>query len=172
MKRLELMNLFLLSALLLVKCQQPNTDTMSPTSGMVEVIVTEQPPAPKKPDPPAFKTSHPGTIAVHGVLLVLDPLTVLPDSNDAIFLVPIPSGEGITTIPPFKVGEVPQAEVDEATGEFMFTDILPGQYAVVVLEKGGSQIPARVLDSNSLSILTLKESDRDQTVELGYLRFP
>lgn len=164
MKRLGLFTLCLLVVLLAASCQQ---------GGAANTAVVEQPGGPPTLAPYVFKTSEPNSITVHGRIVVMDPMGFLPDPNDAVFLVPIPSGDqGITTIPEFKVGEVPQAEVDEVTGEFMFTNIQPGQYAVVVLEKSGSQIPVRQLKSDSTVIITIGEADRGQTIELGPLRFP
>ncbi|MEW5871906.1 MAG: hypothetical protein AB1894_21740 [Chloroflexota bacterium] len=149
---------------LLVSCQKTNAVTTSTAAQSV---------GPSTLAPYVFKTSKPGAITVHGKIVVMNPMAWLPDSNDAVFLVPIPSDEqAIMTIPEFKVGEVPQAEVDESTGEFMFTNIEPGQYAVVVLEKSGRQMPVRLLENDSSVIIVLKETDRDQTIELGYLRFP
>ena len=84
----------------------------------------------------------------------------------------MPSGEGTKTIPPFSVGEVPQADVNEITGEFVFTDIQPGRYAVVVLSQSGAQIPARDYEEGNFAIITIVDKDIDRTVELGYLSFP
>ena len=163
MKRVNFL-LCIFCILTLVSCQKANVVTTSTTGQSV---------GPSTLAPYVFKTSQPGAITVHGKLIVMNPMAWLPDSNDAVFLVPIPSDEqAITTIPEFKVGEVPRAEVDESTGEFMFTNIEPGQYAVVVLEKSGRQIPVRLLENDSSAIIVLEETDRDQTIELGYLRFP
>ncbi len=119
--------------------------------------------------PYVFKTSEPGTVTVHGELLAMDPHN-LPDPNDAIFLVPMPDGQ-VTTMPSFVVGEVPQADVDESTGEFMFTNIQPGHYAIMVLTLGNAQIPTRT-EEGSFVIIRVEEEDRDQTIELGYIRIP
>lgn len=114
------------------------------------------------------ETAKPGTAILHGLLLVTDPMISRPDSDDAIFLVPL-AGEGVISIPAFVVGEVPQAEVDETTGEFIFRDIKPGNYAVVVLTVGGSQTPARFYKDNSFAIIRVEESDLGRTIELDYL---
>jgi hypothetical protein len=118
--------------------------------------------------PYLFKTSVPGSATVHGVLLVTDPMQSRPQDDDAIFLVPL-VGEDVMSIPPFKVGEVPQAEVDEVTGEFTFTNIKPGRYAVVVLTVGEAQIPARFYDKDGFAILNVEDSHLDQTIELEYI---
>lgn len=124
--------------------------------------------------PYAFTTtSEAGKITIHGNLIVLDFVLMAPGPNDAIFLVPIGGGEGtISTIPYFTMGEVPQAEVDERTGEFYFTNIEPGQYAVVVLTTGDAQIPVRKWEDSTLAIFRFAEEDRDQTIELGDLTLP
>jgi len=94
----------------------------------------------------------------------------LPDPNDGIFLVPLRDGQ-VTMIPAFTVGEVPQADVDEVTGEFVFTNIESGLYAVVVMTVWNAQIPARTEEGN-LVILRIEETDRNQTIQLGYIRIP
>jgi len=119
-----------------------------------------------------LKKSDPGMITVHGTLLVMDPTVMLPDPNDGIFLVPLSSGDAISTIPPFVVGEVPQADVDERTGEFVFINLQPGKYAVVVLTRAGAQIPARIYEKDSLAIFDLDESHTDKIFEIDYLSLP
>jgi len=98
----------------------------------------------------------------------------LPDPNDAIFMVPIPGSDqgGASSIPSFTVGEVPQAEVDERTGDFVFTNLDPGQYAIVVLTTGRAQIPTRFNKNGNLAIINLQETDRDHTIELENLCLP
>jgi hypothetical protein len=123
-------------------------------------------------EPFAFKTSDSGKITVHGILVVFDLFMMAPDADDGVFLVPIPSGNTISTIPLFKIGEVPQAEVDERTGEFYFTNIEPGRYAVVVLTSADAQVPVRYADDASLAIFTSEEADRDTTIELDIVTLP
>lgn len=102
----------------------------------------------------------------------MDPMLMFPDLDDGIFLVPMDNQvESLTTVPQFVKGNVPQAEVDETTGDFVFTDINPGQYAVVVLTMNGQQVPARILESESLAILTLEEGD-ETIIDLNYLMLP
>jgi hypothetical protein len=121
-------------------------------------------------EPYAFRTSQPGTATLRGFLLVLDPMVLVPGLDDAIYLVPLTDNEGgPSTIPPIERGKVPQADVDERTGEFVFTDIRPGQYAVVIVTTGDSEVPARVYETSNLAIVTIKESDLDKTIDLGHL---
>jgi hypothetical protein len=120
-----------------------------------------------------FKTSEPGLFTIKGELIVKEPFMMAPDPDDGLFLVPMDDPEGnITTVPKFEIGQVPQAEVDEVEGLFAFTDIDPGQYAVVVLTMNGSQIPAKFMESESLAILALEESQPEKIIELGYLFYP
>jgi hypothetical protein len=94
----------------------------------------------------------------------------LPDPDDAIFLVPLPDDQ-VTMIPPINPEDVPQADVNEVTGEFVFTDIEPGLYAIVVLTVTNAQIPARTEEGNFV-IIRVEETDLDKTIELGYIRIP
>lgn len=122
-------------------------------------------------EPYVFQESKAGTVTVHGLLFVADPDQGMPDSNDAIFLVPLPESEGVTMMPNFEIGSVPQADVDERTGEFVFTDIEPGQYIVMVYTIHNSKIPART-EAGSFAIIRVEESDRDQIIEVNYLLVP
>jgi len=146
------------------------------------VLVTENPyPAPGLTPYPSnrvalptratyiFKTSEPGKVTIHGELLAADPEN-LPDPNDAIFLVVVPDDQ-VTTIPSFITDGAVQADVNEATGEFVFSNIKPGFYAIVVKTVTNAQIPARREDGGFV-ILRIKEDDRDQTIDVGYIRIP
>jgi len=168
--------------LVLTGCQGANTPQTN--TGVTDIQITVPPtvdsggakstraPIPTM-EPFTFKASESGTVTLHGHLAVLDPVTILPGPDDAIYLVPMnDTSEGANTIPQFTVGEVPQAEVDERTGEFTFQNIQPGRYAIVILTKGGSQIPAKMMDTGSLAIITVDKASIDQTVELGILRLP
>jgi len=144
-------------AILLMGCQNSQIqDTRIPTSPV---------------EPYAFRTSKPGTVTLHGELVVKDPDNVMPALNDGIYLVPLPTDQMVITVPPISFGEVPQADVYERTGEFVFTDIQIGKYIVIVLTVYNGQIPARTEDGN-LAVIDVKESDRDQTIELNYLMVP
>jgi hypothetical protein len=175
--------LFFLGCLIVLTACRPasvTTSTPAPTPPIIINVLPSSTPVPNGPnaqpasiqqqEPYHFKSSNPGFVTVEGLLLVIDPNLALPDANDAIFLVPLNSKEGIVTIPEFVIGEVPQADVDERTGDFRFTNIVPGRYAVVVLTTGGSQIPARFFESGSLAIFNIEESDIDTTIKLDHLQ--
>lgn len=162
-----------LSMFLLVACQSDATVAVSDDIEL-QIQPTDSP-GPGLPtlETYVFATSQDGYITLHGMLAVLDPTTMLPGPDDAIFLVPMDSeGEGVTGIPQFTVGEVPQADVDESTGEFVFVDIEPGKYAVVAMTKGGTQIPTRKMEDGSYSIFSFSADRQNQTVELGELSLP
>ena len=121
-------------------------------------------------EPFPFKTSEPGKATVRGALVVFDPVVLVPAPDDAIYLVTLTGGEGgPSTIPPVVKGESLQAEVDERTGDFVFTNVQPGQYAVVVVTPSGTEIPVRKYESNDLAIITVTEADLGKTIELGHL---
>ena len=123
--------------------------------------------------PYEFAESEPGFITLAGKLVVRDPTSMLPAPDDSIYLVPVGAeGQGVTGIPQFTPGEVPQADVDERTGEFVFINIEPGKYAVVVITMGGAQIPTRSMEDGNYAINTFTEEDIDQIVELGSLSLP
>lgn len=142
------------------------TPTRDVSVNQVQIVVSTP-----TTEPFPFITSEPGTTSAHGILIVLDPMTLVPAPDDAIYLVPIPEA-GISTIPQFEVGTVPQAEVDEGTGEFMFTNLSPGHYAVVVITRGGAQIPARYFETGNFAIFKVDASQADSIIELGKLSLP
>jgi hypothetical protein len=154
--------------ILLVGCTQ-NTPEATRDVAIGDVKVTVIPPTQAQY---TFKTSEPGSISIHGFLVILNPMSMIPAPEDSIYLVPMPVDDPIAGIPQFDVGTVPQADVDEVLGEFVFTNIQPGQYAVVVITSGGSQIPVRFLNSSSFAILTLDGSQTDTTVDVGQLTLP
>jgi hypothetical protein len=168
-KQLIILLLTALALLMAAGCQGVSNGDETSDVTISDVGVTLQP-NPGTSEPYIFKTSEPGKISLHGVLIVTDPMYSSPDPDDAIFFVPIPEDQ-VATIPPFVVGEVPQADVDERTGEFMFINIEPGKYAVVVTSSG-AQMPARMIEGSALAIFDVTENDRDKTIELGYLLFP
>jgi hypothetical protein len=136
---------------------------------IVEIQVTEE----KRVTPTYnFRTSQPGFTTVKGEMIVRDPTVSVPDPNDAIFLVPISTTEMVSSIPFFKVGEVPQADVDEATGLFQFTNITPGTYALMVLTIGNAQIPARPYGESGLVIVKVSEEDLNKTIDLEKVAIP
>jgi hypothetical protein len=158
--------------LLIMGCEQ-RLGTLSTSEIDISGIKVTVEPAASTLEPYKFKTSEPGNATLHGILLTTDPHFMVPDPNDAIFLVPLTSqGDGPMTIPLFEVGDVPQAEVNEITGEFYFTNIQPGQYAIVVLAKSGGQIPARWYKDDAFAIITIEDEDLGKVIELEYLTFP
>ena len=158
---------FLLLTLSFTGCANTNAD---PTR---EVSISNVQIATITPTPPyAFVKSDPGYTTLHGMMVVLDPISMVPAQDDGIYLVPMSADQPISGIPQFEIGKVPQAEVDEISGEFTFTNIEPGQYAVVVLTEGGSQIPVRYSESGNYAIITVDASQKDTTVDMGYLTLP
>lgn len=129
-------------------------------------------PSQSQPTGYVFRTAQPGTATIKGELLVPSPDVALPDPNDAIFLVPIDTSQSVSNIPNFEVGTVPQADVDEATGEFVFTGIDKGTYAVVVLTMGGTQLPAHKYGSSDIQFITITDDNLDQTIEIGKISIP
>jgi hypothetical protein len=119
-----------------------------------------------------FPVSEPNFTTIIGELVVLNPTVALPSENDAIFLVPLIGLENVSSIPQFEVGEVPQAVVDESTGLFVFTNISPGTYIIMVETISAAQIPARKYDIEGLAIVNITDEDKNKTIDLGFLQFP
>jgi hypothetical protein len=174
MHTLERLPICMLLMLSLVGCQQETTEISSlKVKTPIVQVATKPVGGSGTKEPYIFKTSEADMVTLRGVLLVLDPFSMLPDPNDAIFLVPLTlEGAGPGKIPAFSVGEVPQAEVDERTGEFVFTNIQPGHYAVVVIVQGGSQVPVHKYQSSNLAIIKIEDKDIGSTIDVGYLSLP
>lgn len=176
MKRFVLLGGVVVFAVLLNACQLADAPKENENSVMVTGVTVEspvQPPASAEPtyEPYVFRTSEPDKATLKGRLLVHSPWSLIPDPDDAIFLVPLVDNMNISAIPEFTVGQVPQADVDERFGDFVFTNIMPGRYAVVVMTPSGVQIPA-TQDDGSVVILTINEADLNTTIDLGKLNFP
>ena len=169
-KPIRLIPLLLLFVLIILLAACTN-NTPKATRDVVigDVQITVVPPTEV---PYLFKTSEPGAISVHGDLVILNPMSMIPADQDSIFLAPMATDAPISGVPQFEVGTVPQADVNEVNGEFMFTNIQPGQYAVVAITVGGAQIPVRYMETASYAIVTLDASQVDTTVELGKLTLP
>ena len=162
-----------LALFFLTSCQNTKASS-TPDTVVSDIQITNVPMSPSiTMEPYIFRTSQPGTATLHGNLIVLDPSTI-PANDDAIYLVPMDqNGPGVLTIPQFTKGEVPQADVDERTGEFMFTDIKVGRYVVVAVTVGGAQIPARTMDgSRNLVIVKVDETYLDKITEIGKMSLP
>jgi hypothetical protein len=183
-KSIILVAILLLS---LTACQGASEVTTQPTEVEISPQITEeaypppgdgsypapgnQPQAQRTLAPYVFKESDAGYATIHGVIFVTDITLVQPDSNDAVFLVSLPD-QGVSSIPMITDGVDLQAEVDERTGEFVFTNVDPGTYAVVVRLRGGSQMPAYTMDEGAFAIVNVTEEQLDTTIELDYLRIP
>lgn len=168
--------------------QHNNTVTSSPSKTLTNVEVQISPINPtamvisrsgdsfvsplSEPMSYKFATSEAGYATLQGQLIVVDPTMMLPRSDDAIFLVPISKDVHVVTIPQFETGSVPQAAVDEVTGKFVFTNIKPGQYMVVVITMSGAQIPPKTMEDGNLVIINVEDQQIDQITDLGFLRFP
>ena len=149
----------------------------TPTNTVVAEPAEDQATSPPRGKPTMvpldFKTSEPGYFTIKGQLMVTNPMMMAPGRDDAMYLVPMDGQEeNLTTIPPFEIGEVPQAEVDERNGEFVYTNIEPGVYAVVVETLEGSRLPARLMENDSIAIITIDELDENKMIDLGVLVFP
>jgi hypothetical protein len=164
----------LLILFFLTACQRTEV-SLTPNIEIIDIQVTNVPISlPTTSEPYIFRTSQPGTAMLHGNLVVLDPSMMLPAHNDAIYLVPIDQDSpDVSAIPQFTEGEVPQADVDERTGEFMFTDIKAGRYVVVIVTMGGAKIPARAMDeSRNLVVVKVDETYLNKITEIGTMSLP
>lgn len=164
----------ILTALILTSCQTPQLPTAGdPNKSVSEIQVTQVGGTyVSTMEPYVFKASEPGKVTLHGFLVVLDPTSILPGPGDSIFLVPMDDSNPVSTTPSFEKGKVPQADVDERTGEFVFTNITPGKYMVMIETKGGSQLPTHWMNTSSYAVVTVDAAQVDTTVKLDSISVP
>jgi len=169
---MKISNITLILFLLIISCTI-NQEKVEGEGSRTKDKATDQPQLHETMSPFIFKTSEPEMVTITGELIVLDPSVMLPDPNDGIFLVRINQDSGnITSIPLIDHKIDYRAEVDERNGEFVFTNIQPGLYAVVILTTNGFEVPAHFYQDNGIAFVDLKESDRDQVINLDYLSIP
>lgn len=65
-----------------------------------------------------------------------------------------------------------QANVDESNGRFFFVDVSTGLYALVSVTDNGQQLSIRELDTGEAVVITVREEDLGETIDLGMLRLP
>ena len=174
-RSLKILLLGLLLMTLAACAANPSLSTPDQPPEIVDIQVTSSPPGPGIPtlEPYVFSTSEPGYVTLRGRLIVLDPRSILPAPDDAIYLVPLDADVPISTIPLFEEGDdITQVDVDERTGEFVFVNVSPGRYAVVAITISGTQFPTRKMDGGNLAIFDVTETDMDNTMELGDLTLP
>jgi hypothetical protein len=112
-----------------------------------------------------------GSVTLHGVLLVRDPDNAMPAADNAIYLVPLPAEQMVISVPTIPLENPIQARVNNKNGDFVFTNIQPGKYIVMVLTISNGQIPAHKEDG-SLAVIDVLETDRNTTIQLNYLSVP
>jgi hypothetical protein len=170
--RLPILGLFLIFTIVACSNNQLSPTATPPPPEIVDIQVTVRPSIPTM-EPYVFITSEPGYATLFGRLIVLDPRAIVPAPDDAIYLVELDPDAPISTIPMFEEGDdIPQADVDERTGEFVFVNVEAGRYAVVAVTMGGTQFPTRMWEDGSYAIFDITEEDMDQEVDLGDLTLP
>jgi hypothetical protein len=112
-----------------------------------------------------------GSVTLHGVLLVRDPDNAMPAADNAIYLVPLPAEQMVISVPTIPLENPIQARVNNKNGDFVFTNIQPGKYIVMVLTISNGQIPAHKEDG-SLAVIDVLETERNTTIQLNYLSVP
>jgi hypothetical protein len=128
--------------------------------------------APTFPSPYRFKTSNPGMATVAGTLVVINPLTTAPAPNDSIYLVTVDQSQGGLVMPEIETGNSIQADVNEQTGDFVFINVKPGSYIIMVKTLAGAEMPVHKMHENTLGVVTVTDADKDKIVPAGILSLP
>jgi hypothetical protein len=132
--------------------QQPNAATSSP----VATPTTE-------PKPPALKIEKPGTATVGGRLLRLNNT---PIKNTTVYVAAIENTTGakLASIDPVVA---PHVDTD-ANGYFVFSDLTPGQYALIMSTPRGLILP-ETGDKKSVTLAAQADQATDiGSVAIGY----
>lgn len=119
----------------------------------------------------ALATPMPGKASVMGVLIVLDPTFGTPQGEGSgVYLVP-------TTEPPsddLKILEITDESykagvLDSKSGRFVFSDVLPGAYQMLVVTSAGT-FPARSTETKKWLQYIVVEAD--QVLDLSMVQYP
>lgn len=119
-----------------------------------------------------FAASSPGFTRIEGMLVVTDPLVVLP-KPDGVYLLLV--GDEIQTegdITKLLLVDAYQADVDERDGRFVFPNVDAGRYAIVVETTGNLNIPTHISGSGELVFIEIGMSDIDKVIDIGRIRVP
>jgi hypothetical protein len=104
----------------------------------------------------------------------MNPAQVAPQ-EDGLYLVPINTdveGGVALVVPAVNPETALQASVDEVTGQFYFSDVSAGVYALVAVTDTDQQLSIRRLDTGEAVIVTLTGEDLGKVIDLGTLRLP
>jgi len=160
--------LFVTIVIALTACKPPMTET--PTS-VVSPLPSTSPLPKQSAQPLVYPTSTSGNATVLGTLFVMDPMIGGPKNGDSIYLVPMPEAppSGLIVAPevdPENAHKV--TAIDRENGQFVFTNIPPGDYHILVVTPMGT-IPVRSMDTGRIQFPTLLV---DQVLDLGHVQIP
>jgi hypothetical protein len=174
---MRLILLFSAIMLLIAGCSGPSEE------GIDEITVHQggdsPPPTPTSVVPPvdsASESSIPTPSAdiatIYGRLMLLDP-TVLSPQEDGLYLVPIDSeSEQMMVVPVIVEGEAIQAQIDETTGDFVFTDVEAGHYVLMAMLDTGQERVVHRLGTNEHVLPVVTEEDLGGAIDLGIVSLP
>ena len=103
--------------------------------------------------------------------MIMDPRFGGPKNGDSIYLVPI--DEESTDAPIVALEIDPESSykvmfVNSTTGEFVFTNIPPGRYQILI-EIAPGIIPLRSMETGRIDFLTIESN---QMLDLGRMQIP
>lgn len=155
-----------------VACASPTVaPTASPLASPLMSPLTGGEESASSPMVSALTTPVPGKASVIGVLIVLDPTFGTPQGEGSgVYLVP-------TIEPPsdtLKVLEITEEAckaivLDSTSGRFIFSDVLPGTYQMLVVTSAGT-FPARSTETKKWLQYIVIEAD--QVLDLGMVQYP
>lgn len=150
----------------------PLLETATSRSGAYSPIATIPPGTVVSPKPTAAATPDEDSVAIQGVLTLMDPTSFAPEEN-GLYLVPVGAEEGRTMVAPSVNLETSiQASVDETDGRFRFTEVPTGVYALMAVSDSGMELSVRKLEAGETAIISVEEDELGQTIDLGKLRVP
>jgi len=102
----------------------------------------------------------------------MDP-TIFAPEEDGLYLVSVDAeAESGMAMPSVNLETSIQASVDETDGSFQFIGIPTGVYALMAVSDDGVELSVRRFESGETVIISIKEGNLGETMDLGKLRVP
>ena len=105
------------------------------------------------------------SVVLKGQLFVKDPDVAFPKADNAIYLVPLASDQTVMAVPTIDPKTAIQAKVDNKTGKFVFSNVTPGKYLMMIITINNDQMPVSTVDGN-MAVIDVTAAQLGKTIDL------